>query len=166
MFTQKFAQYVCEGDSITCEVDGFDCRATVYFDDNTTSPDERDEGFWPSHDKDAAGYTPPEHFDERQAQAEKVMAAWKNSKWFYCGVAVTVARAGVPLTHKYDHALWGIEYNYPTFGEEARDPNSYLREVANELLPGALEDARATIDKLRALPLADDLKKLREEMGR
>ena len=42
MFTQKFIYDVCEGDSISCTVDGFDCRATLYRDDCGDSPDERD----------------------------------------------------------------------------------------------------------------------------
>jgi len=48
------------------------------------------------------------------------------------------------LTHQYGHALWGIEGNYP--GAD----NSYLRCVANELLPEALDDARAKLEQLAA----------------
>ena len=45
------------------------------------------------------------------------------------------------LTGDFDHALWGIEGNYP--GAD----NSYFREVANENLHDALADAKAKIAK-------------------
>ena len=142
MFTQKFGRFACEGDSIQCEVDGFTCRATVYHDDSSDKPDEWDDGFWPSRDPNAAGYVLPKDFDAQQALAERVMAAWKNDEWFYCGVAVTVSRADVQLTGRYTNALWGIECNYPD------SDNDYLREVANELLGEALDAARAKVAEL------------------
>lgn len=47
MFTEKFDSFVCEGDKITCEVDGFTCTATLYCDDNSSPPWERDCGHGP-----------------------------------------------------------------------------------------------------------------------
>lgn len=142
MFTKGFDKFVCEGDSITCTVDGFDVKATVYRDDCSDKPDQRDDGFWPSRDKHEAGYVPPAEFDAAMAKAERAMAAWKNDEWFYCGVAVVVSKADVDLTLKYNHALWGIECNYPD------SDNAYLMEVANELLPVALDSARANLATL------------------
>jgi hypothetical protein len=48
----------------------------------------------------------------------------------------------VQLTQEYQTALWGVECNYPD------SDNSYLMEVANDLLPEALEQAKAAIEKL------------------
>jgi hypothetical protein len=142
MFTKAFNKFACEGDSITCTVDGFTATARVYRDDSGDKPDQRDDGFWPSRDKNAAGYVLPADFDAAMAKAERVMAAWKNDEWFYCGVAVTVSREDVELTGQYEHAVWGIECNYPD------SDNAYLTETANEMLSEAIEAARAKLAKL------------------
>lgn len=145
MFVKGFSEYVCEGDSITCEVDGFTVTARIYRDDCSDPPDERNMGFWPSLDPNEAGWIGPKSkrtLARRMAKAQAVMAAWKNDEWFYCGVAVTVSKADIELTHQYDHALWGIECNYP--GSD----NSYLMEVANEYVKEALESARAKLKEL------------------
>lgn len=96
------------------------------------APDKTDEGFWPSKDPEAPGYVPPDRYREEKAKAEKVLRAWKAGEWLYCGVAVQLFRNGAPITGKYAHALWSVECNYP--GTD----NGYLRDVANELLGGAL----------------------------
>lgn len=145
MFTQSFGRFVCEDDSITCEVDGFTCRATLYRDDCADAPDERQDGFWPSLDPNNAGYIGSRSkrtLERHMAKAKAVMDAWLRDEWHYFGVAVTVERHGVLLTGRYDHALWGIEGNYP--GSD----NDYLRDVANQLLDDALDTARAKISQL------------------
>jgi hypothetical protein len=142
MFTKGFGRFACVGDKITCDVDGFVATATIYRDDNNDMPDQRGDGFWPSRDPNAAGYVLPENFDKEQALAERVMAAWKNDDWFYCGLAVTIRKDGVRLTQRYDYALWGVECNYPD------SANEYLLEVANDLLPDAIEGAKAVLAKL------------------
>lgn len=143
-FITEFGKYVSDGDYITCDVDGFDCVATLHYDDDATPPDERQEGFWPSDDPNDPGYVLPENFDAQQALAERVMHAWNRDEWHYYGVAVTVAKLGVELTGKYAHAVWGIEGNYPD------SDNGYFLEVANELLGEAIEDAREVVAKLCA----------------
>lgn len=146
-FSQKFSAFVCEGDSITCEVGKFTARATIYRDDCTDTPEERQDGYWPSLDPDNAGYIGPKSkstLARHTAKAQAVLDAWNRDEWFYCGVAVTIMLDGIPLTGRYDHALWGIECNYP--GSD----NDYLRVVANEHLDEALEAARAKLAKLCA----------------
>ena len=140
-FTQRFDDFVCEGDSITCEVDGYTITARISHDDTPDAPDERQDGFWPSLYPNDAGFIGAgngwrDRFDNAQARAEAVMAAWKNDEWYYCGVILSVAIDGITLD---DHAasLWGIEANYPN------SDNAYLTEVANELLSEALETAKA-----------------------
>ena len=45
-------------------------------DDSSDRPDERDEGFWPSHDPEACGYVLPENFDEEQRKAHPITLGW------------------------------------------------------------------------------------------
>ena len=142
MFTIGFKPYAYVGDTITCDVDGFTATATIYRDDTSDMPDQRDDGFWPSRDPKAAGYVLPENFEAEHAKAERVMAAWKNDEWFFCGVAVTVAKNDVQLTEEYGFALWGVDCNYPD------SDNAYLLEVANQLLSESLDKARETLRKL------------------
>lgn len=153
MFKQNFKPYVCEGATITCTIDGFDCVATLYRDDCDDAPDERQDGFWPSRRPDAAGYVGakcaanPQAYARTERQAQKIMTAWRNDEWCYYGVVVTVSRMGILLAHKYGHAVWGIEGNYPIGGKKR---NNYFRTVANELLPEALAEAQDAIVKLGA----------------
>lgn len=143
MFTKGFGRFVCDGDTIRCVVetlDGiFDVTATMHHDDNNESPDDRQDGFWPSRDPKSAGYVPPDQFEKAQALAQRVMDAWRNDEWHYCGIAVTIAKNGIELLGPYDCALWGIEANYPD------SDNAYLNEVANELLDEAVTQARAKL---------------------
>ena len=147
-FTKQFGDrynYVCDGDSITCDIDGFDFTATIHHDECSDKPDERQDGFWPSLDPNNDGYIGAKSkstLARHMAKAQSVMDAWKNDEWWYVGVAVTVSRRGVELTDKYNHALWGIECNYP--GSD----NSYLLKVANELLPEAMSEARKALKNL------------------
>ena len=126
MFTQSFGKFACVGDTITCEIDGFTATATIHRDDSGDTPEQHvdDDAFWNS------------------TEGKSVLAAWNNDEWFYCGITVTIERNGVQLTGRYTNALWGIECNYPD------SDNSYLRDVANELLDEALSEARAKIADL------------------
>ena len=147
-FTQRFQTFVCEGDSISCEVAGFEITARIVRDDCGDAPDERQDGFWPSLYKDAPGFIGPgpnhrQRFAEAQARAEAVMAAWRKDEWFYCGIVLSVALEGVTLEQNAA-ALSGIEANYPD------SDNAYLTEVAQELLPAALDAGRAAARRLCA----------------
>lgn len=113
----QFDAYVCAGDTITWKAEGFELTATL----------ERDEDAKPT-DFDC--------YDEADIQR------WKDDKWFYGGLVVSVSLNGVELS---DHAasLWGIDCN---FGED----NSYLSQVAQELQAEALTTARAEAVRIRA----------------
>lgn len=180
-FTEKFGSFVGDGDSIKCEVDGFECVATVYHDDTQNAPWEREDGHgdvsaWTSRKKDPServlcsdrhgmhryydfagsvvkareegwgGILPGVSMRNRAAKAAeedfKVLKSWCDDEWHYSGVDVRVWLKGIPLTREYHHAVWGIQRNYP--GSD----NDYLREVANEQLPEALEDARNKLAEL------------------
>jgi len=154
-FTTKFESFVCEGDSLTCEAAGFEMTARIVRDDCTDAPNERQDGFWPSLYKDAPGFigAGPNHrerFAQAQARAEAVMEAWRKDKWFYCGIVLSVAFEGVELD-SHAASLWGIEANYPD------SDNAYLTDVANELLPEALDAGRAVLARRtsRAAALGD-----------
>ena len=145
-FTTKFKPYACSGDSITCEVDGFTVTARIEYDNDSGPPDKHDEGFWPSQDKNAPGYmgeVSTRKFNAAHKKASKIMAAWRNDEWFFVGVVLSVEKNGVMLA---DHAasLWGVECNYPGAN------NSYLLQVANELLDEALEHGKGILNKLVA----------------
>ena len=112
-FTERFQTFVCEGDSISCEVAGFEIIARIFLDDCPDAPDERQDGFWPSLYKDAPGFIGPgpnhrQRFAEAQAKAEAVMEAWRKDEWFYCGIVLSVALEGVTLD-AHAASLWGIE---------------------------------------------------------
>lgn len=148
IFTANFDSSNAEqGDEISAEFEGFTLTARIYRDDVSDAPDERQDGFWPSLNPAEAGYIGAKSkrtLAREMAKARAIMAAWKNDEWFYCGIAVTVAKEGVRLTDEFASALWGIECNYP------QSDNTYLATVANELASEAMREARATIAKLCA----------------
>ena len=72
-----------------------------------------------------------------------VLRAYCDDDWTYCGIAVQVFYEDMELTGDYDHALWGIELNYPD------SENEYLNEIAGELLESALESAKKRVRELR-----------------
>jgi hypothetical protein len=152
-FSERFATFVCPGDTITCEVDGFTIMAAIVQDDCPDAPDQRQDGFWPSLYKDAPGSIGPgngfrERFAKAQAEAKAVMEGWRKGDWFYCGIVLSVALEGVTLD-SHAASLWGVEANYP--GSD----NTYLTEVADELLSEALDTARAVLARLRAVPASE-----------
>jgi hypothetical protein len=159
MFKVNFADYACEGDTISCDLpNGLTATARIYRDDCSDKPDERDDGFWPSLDPKAAGYIgdkSPAALRAARAKAERIMAAWRNDEWFYCGVVVTIRKGDHLLTHEFGNALWGVECNYPA-GRKGR-VNAYLREVANELLPEAVAESGAELAAYTVAELAQSL---------
>ena len=147
-FRERFDRYICEGDSIACEIDGLRVTARIVRDDCPDAPDKRQDGFWPSlYINDPGFIGPGNNFRERlakaQAEAEAVMDAWRKGEWFYCGIVLTIECEGVELDST-QASLWGIEANYP--GSD----NAYLSEVADELLPEALAAGHTALKRLIA----------------
>ena len=147
-FAERFRPFVCPGDVITCEAGPFTVLAQVVPDDCPDAPDQRQDGFWPSLYIGAPGFIGPgpnhrQRLADAQAKAEAVMEGWRKGDWFYCGIVLSVSAEGVDLA-RTAAALFGIEANYP--GTD----NSYLTEVANELLPEAVAAARETLTRLAA----------------
>ena len=147
-FTERFGTFVCEGDCIACEQDGFRIVARIVRDDSPDAPDQRQDGFWPSLYKDAPGFIGPgpnhrERFAKAKAEAEAIMEAWRRGDWFYCGIVLSVSLDGVILD---EHAisLWGVEANYP------ESDNTRLTDAADDLLPDAIAIGRRAAQRLCA----------------
>jgi len=149
MFTERFSSFVCPGDVITCQTEGFTVSARIIPDDCPDPPDQRQDGFWPSLYKDAPGFIGPGNnfrarFAKAQAEAEAIMEGWRKGDWFYCGIILSVSLDGVELA-PHAASLWGVEANYPD------TDNSYLTEVAANLLPEALAAGREVLARLARL---------------
>lgn len=161
-FTETFEKSVCEGDTIDCTVKGFDINARIVRDDCNDAPEfgglenasvkrfpeGRQYGFWPSLDPQAAGYIgdgprPKKRFEVEHAHAAEIMQAWLDDQWFYCGIILSVSRAGV-LLEEHAASLWGIEANYP------ESDNAYLNTVANELVSEAIITGHTALARLLA----------------
>jgi hypothetical protein len=187
MFTKDFDKYVCEGDSISCEVNGFTVTATAERDNDCGTPWENSDGHGPVSDWrpknskrpnervlcedrgscrfynwreaiqiarrdgwDAEPYgtgTPGERAERAVQRDFDVLKAWCADEWYYVSIRVSVEFNGIDV-EECAACLGGIEVNYP--GSD----NSYLKEVANELLPEALEAAEK-----RRVELVDALTK-------
>lgn len=126
LFTENFSAYACPGDSISAEHEGYTLRAYIQHDDAASIDDDDCH----NTDQSVTGCD-----DEQQEKLLKARHDWNLGHWFYCGIVLEVKFNGVTLD-KHAASLWAIECNYP--GSD----NSYLREVANELAPEALERAR------------------------
>lgn len=109
----QFDAFVCVGDSIEWEKEGFTIRARIEF-DSDSRPDDS------------------ECYTKRQIQA------WRDDEWFFCGVVLSVSRNGVSICG-HAASLWGIDCNFPS---RRKNPNSYLAEVAQELESEAIEEAK------------------------
>lgn len=145
-FTESFQDYVCEGDSIACRHGALYITAKLYRDDLTVEPcqdkpNELDEGFWPVR----GDYQSDRGYQRAYNRAKRIMEAWKNDEWHYYGIAVTIQCGGLELVEKFQHAVWGVEGNYPS-GRKHR--NAYLTTVANELLCEAMDTAWEALEKI------------------
>lgn len=82
----------------------------------------------------------------RQYAARAAMAdfqhlkAWCDDEWQWVGVALQVSKEGVDLTGDYGAALWGID-------SLSAD---HITDTANDLIREALNEAQATLDRLKA----------------
>ena len=91
------------------------------------------------YDKSRATMTPREYAAGAALRDYRVLRAWCDDEWFYCGIVVTVSRNGIDLATE---SLWGIECNYPDSG------NAHLGETARELADEAIDIARENIKEL------------------
>jgi hypothetical protein len=132
MFTQKFDSYVCHQDIITAEVEGLTMVATIEYDQDSHINDDD------CHNTDQTVTGCDDAQQEKLLEARK---AWFHDEWFYCGIVLSIYKRGICLS-THAASLWSIEANYPN------TDNSYLTEVANDLLQEAIEEGKAIIAKL------------------
>jgi hypothetical protein len=129
-FEKPFDSYVCHGDTISVNHEGFRFTARIEHDpfasiddDDCHNPDQTVTGC-------------------NQEQQRRLLAAregWKRDEWFYCGIVISAIHIDTGATWEGLESLWRIEANYP------ESSNTYLTEVANELLANAVD---ALKDKL------------------
>lgn len=156
VFEGDLKRYLAPEDEIaTAELGPYWLRARLMPDTDGKRPDLEQDGFWPSLDQDDDGYIglnpktgrpySPSTFRRRMARAKEIMKAWEDQDWWWCGVIVEVYRESADDDYGSgvlgEAALWGIECNWPTFKKGRPYDNSYLLEVANDLIDEALQDA-------------------------
>lgn len=134
MFKDNFDSFVCEGDTISTEAEGFTITARIEYDFQYGIDDDDCHNI----DQSVTGCN-----DEQHATILENRKAWFNNEWWYGGVVLSISKAGVVLD-EHAESLWGIEINYP--GSD----NNYLRDVANELLSDTIEQGHAVMIKLNA----------------
>jgi hypothetical protein len=129
---QVFDDYVCDGEYIVRELDGFKFCATLVFDDRTTPMDYDEAGC-------CFDTSDPEYGEENK----EIIASWKRGEWFYVGIVISVEYNGV-LLDDHIHSVWGYEANFPN------GDNSYLTEEATRLMEEALDDAKKAREEMIA----------------
>tara|TARA_R110001599_G_scaffold28580_1_gene98681 strand:+ start:151 stop:759 length:609 start_codon:yes stop_codon:yes gene_type:complete len=170
-FRERFDRYVCEGDSIAVEIDGFRVTARIVRDDCPDSPDERQDGFWPSLNIGDPGFIGPgNNFRERltkaQADAEAVMDAWRKDEWFYCGIVLAIERESVELEshaaslcraqHKLIYVASIVMWSCCTAALILRSSDETPLNIIAKLLPHSAEGDRSCVqhfhDGLKSRP--------------
>ena len=118
----RFDSYVCEGDSITWQTEGFDITARIEYDQDCK----------------------PSDFD---CYSPIKIKQWKNDEWFFCGVVLSVSFNGVELS---DHAasLWGVDCNYNK--KSNRYLSEVAKELECEALDCAKHARASMLEKLGA----------------
>ena len=124
MFTEKFDSFVCMGEHVGSAL-GDSINTSHNGIDYTASI------IYDSHS----------HIDDWECYSQEWIDSWKRNEWHFCGVVISASKNGVFIN---DHlaSLWGVECNLPLGG------NSYLLDVANELLPEAIEIAEEEIKEM------------------
>lgn len=116
----KFSDYVIIGDSVEYTPEnnprGFVIRATVAEDCNSSPYDS-------------------------ECYTEEQVSLWRRESWFFCGIVLSVYKAGVCLSANAA-SLWGIECNFPNAS------NSYLSDIVKELENEALREGESILQKL------------------
>ena len=131
-FPDTFDSYVTPTEYLETEIAGITYRAFIEHDPDSHIDDDD------SHNLDliCQEIEPDVYQSVRNARQE-----WYQNGWFYCGIVIEARKTG-HLISEYAASLWSIEANYP--GTD----NSYLTEVANELLNEAVPAVEATLERM------------------
>jgi hypothetical protein len=133
-FDGEFDSYVLYGEYLEVEIEGFTVRARIEFDEDHHINDDDTH----NPDREVTGCN-----DEQHARMMAARQAWFDNKWFYCGIVLSVSIKGIMLDN-YAASLWGIEANYPI-----PNSNTYLTQVANELLPEAVQVGKEILARIQ-----------------
>jgi hypothetical protein len=177
MFTKTFGSYVCPGDSIACEKDGFTFHAIIHRDDSADQPWTREDGHgdvtdWTSRAKGPGELVLANHrgsfryYDFAGAVAKAKAEGWDTAPYGQGTAgerAERAARADFERLKAWCNDEWflvgvsvvaqkgGVQlvgkYDCALWGIES-DAGDYLVEVANELLDDALACAKEKLAKL------------------
>lgn len=134
----KFDDYVCPGDSVSFEYNGVTYTTRIVFDEDYHIDDDDCH----NTDQSVTGCS-----DEHFKHLLKARNAWFNDEWFYGGVVISAELGG--WSSDYLASLWGIEVNYPR--SDGETDNSYLSEVADELLEEAITQAEKELRELKEM---------------
>jgi len=177
-FTERFDSYVCDGDSISCSVDGFDVVAQIVHDEDATPPWDRGDGHGPVSDWTRRAKKPGErtlcedcgsrrYYDVQEAARLARRDGWDTLP-FNEGTAGERAARAVDADYNALRLWCAGEWWYigvvvrvfrddvelggaSLWGIDCNHPNgdnSYLGVIADELLSEAVEEAHATLERL------------------
>jgi hypothetical protein len=173
MFTKKFDTYACDGDSITCEVDGFVVTATIEYDDSSGEPWNENDGHGPVSDWTTRDKNPGEivlcsddyHRGSKRYYNYQEAVKIAHKDWgFKAGKeSADAAIRDFERLKAWCNNVWhyvgvcvhvsrkGIKltdkYGNALWGIES-DEGDHLTEVANDLLEEALNEARKKLAEL------------------
>lgn len=127
-------------------------------DDSADRPDEMQDGYWPSLDRNEAGFVGDgvtiAEFGEMQAEAQKRMTAWENDEWEFVGV-IAIAHVAIPAgggsyaLHTFrSTGLWGIEsdsgdYLDSVYSDQKAELLESLKTMGAALVAGDYEEKEA-----------------------
>lgn len=132
-FPNQFSSFVCAGDSLQVKIDGITYTARIEPDPFADIDDDD------CHNLDQSITGCNEYQQRRLINARE---AYKRDEWFYCGITLHARHDATGANWDSLESPWRIEANYPD------SYNTYLTEVANELLASAVEQVQ---DKIREL---------------
>ena len=140
-FKNKFDKYACIGDSITIDLGAVQIKARIEQDIDHNIDDDDCHNV----DQSVTGCN-----EEQQHKLIKAREAWYNNQWEYVGIVLSVWADDICID-SHVSSLWGIECNYPN------SDNSYLSEVANDLLSESWEDIKKTVKEYKQKVNAIDI---------
>ena len=135
-FPNQFSGFVCAGDCLQVEINGITFMARIEPDPFADIDDDD------CHNLDQSITGCNEHQQRRLIEARE---AYKRDEWFYCGITLHAQHIATGASWDGLESLWRIEANYPG------SYNTYLTEVANELLASAVEQVQDKIRELSAI---------------
>lgn len=116
----KFDSYVCVGDCVHWQHEGYDLIATILYDNST-------------------------NMDDFDCYSSLKIKQWNNNEWFFCGIVISVEKNEVLLS---DHAasLWGIDCNYNKTSNNYL--SEVCAELQGEAIENAKKEEKRIIEAL------------------